>query len=96
MRLLLTKVSALGGNLALRAAVTFKEGEEMMGAASIQWSESEQSVMVQAYEVRRFGLLKDKYRSPEQVKAIRQSQHLKGFKRIQHERAHAGRLDFAC
>ncbi|AWL13184.1 hypothetical protein HMF8227_02733 [Saliniradius amylolyticus] len=55
--------------------------DEMMGAASIQWSESRQHyVMVQAYEVRRFGLLRDKYRQPDKVEAIRNSPHLKGFK----------------
>ncbi|NOH72228.1 hypothetical protein F0225_12900 [Vibrio pectenicida] len=80
VELLLTKGHTWGKSGPGEAQEPFKDGE-MMGAASIQWSESEQSyVMVQAYEVRRFGLLKDKYRKPEQVKAIRQSQHLKGFK----------------
>lgn len=36
--------------------------------------------MIQAYEIRRFGLLKDKYSEPKKVEAIRQSPHLKGFK----------------
>lgn len=36
--------------------------------------------MVQSFEVRRFGVLNDKYREPDKVEAIRKSRHLKGFK----------------
>ncbi|MFW7524724.1 LVIVD repeat-containing protein [Vibrio ostreicida] len=78
--LLLTKGHTWGKSGSGEPQNPFAEGE-MMGAASIQWSDHQQSyVMVQAYEVRRFGLLKDKYRQPDKVKAIRQSPHLKGFK----------------
>ncbi|MDG1857559.1 MAG: hypothetical protein P8I94_00565 [Emcibacteraceae bacterium] len=55
--------------------------DEMFGAATIQWSASQNAyVMVQAYEIRRFGLLRDKRTEPENVEAIRNSSHLKGFK----------------
>lgn len=54
---------------------------DMMGAASIQWSKKlGKYVMVQAFEIRRFGLLRDKYRQPDKVEAIRNANHLKGFK----------------
>jgi hypothetical protein len=54
---------------------------EMMGAASIQWdAERQKYVMVQAYEIRRFGLLHDKRNEPDKVVQIRQADHLKGFK----------------
>jgi len=54
---------------------------DMFGAASIQWSEARQNyVMVQAFEIRRFGLLKDKFTQPEKVAQIRHAKHLKGFK----------------
>ncbi len=54
---------------------------EMFGAASIQWNEERgKYIMVQAYEVRRFGLLKNKRAQPDKVAAIRNSPHLKGFK----------------
>ncbi|MCC3862403.1 LVIVD repeat-containing protein [Pseudemcibacter aquimaris] len=55
--------------------------DEMFGAATIQWSEAQNAyVMVQAYEIRRFGLLSDKRTQPKNVEAIRKSPHLKGFK----------------
>ncbi|WP_218649207.1 hypothetical protein [Pseudomonas taiwanensis] len=55
--------------------------EDMFGAASIQWNKKlGKYVMVQAFEVRRFGVLSDKYREPDKVEAIRKSKHLKGFK----------------
>lgn len=58
----------------------YPEGE-MFGAASIQWSEARQNyVMVQAYEIRRFGLLEDKFTQPDKVSQIRHPNHLKGFK----------------
>ena len=55
--------------------------DDMFGAASVQWNETlGVNVMVQAFEIRRFGLLTDKYREPDKVDAIRRSPHLKGFK----------------
>ena len=55
--------------------------DDMFGAATIQWHEGTgQLVMVQAFEIRRFGLLADKYSEPERVDDIRRSPHLKGFK----------------
>jgi len=54
---------------------------DMFGAASIQWNVAlGKYVMVQAFEIRRFGLLSDKYAEPELVDKIRHSNHLKGFK----------------
>jgi len=55
--------------------------DDMFGAATIQWHEGLQThVMVQAFEIRRFGLLSDKYSEPERVAEIRHAPHLKGFK----------------
>jgi hypothetical protein len=55
--------------------------DDMFGAASIQWNEAlGQYIMVQAFEIRRFGVLSDKYSEPDLVETIRKSQHLKGFK----------------
>ena len=54
---------------------------DMFGAASIQWNDAlDTYIMVQAFEIRRFGLLSDKYSEPERVRDIRRSPHLKGFK----------------
>lgn len=54
---------------------------DMFGAASIQWNKKlGKLIMVQAFEVRRFGLLHDKLTEPDKVAAIRHSKHLKGFK----------------
>ncbi|WP_018693747.1 LVIVD repeat-containing protein [Algicola sagamiensis] len=54
---------------------------DMFGAATIQWHQERQKyIMVQAYEIRRFGLLKNKYKEPEKVAQIRRTDHLKGFK----------------
>jgi hypothetical protein len=55
--------------------------DDMFGAASIQWNDSlGKYIMVQAFEIRRFGVLNDKYSEPDLVETIRKSQHLKGFK----------------
>ena len=52
---------------------------DMFGAASIQWNEDlGKYVMVQAFEIRRFGVLSDKRAEPDKVKAIRNANHLKG------------------
>jgi hypothetical protein len=54
---------------------------DMFGAATIQWHEGlGKHVMVQAFEIRRFGLLSDKYGEPDKVTQIRRANHLKGFK----------------
>ncbi len=54
---------------------------DMFGAATIQWNAALRTyIMVQAFEIRRFGLLTDKYSEPELVDKIRHSNHLKGFK----------------
>ena len=58
----------------------YDEGD-MFGAASIQWNEDlGKYVMVQAFEIRRFGVLSDKRAEPDKVEAIRNANHLKGFK----------------
>ncbi len=55
--------------------------DDMFGAASIQFNEKlGKYVMVQAFEIRRFGLLHDKMAEPDKVEAIRKANHLKGFK----------------
>ncbi|MCR8922815.1 hypothetical protein NO559_08535 [Dasania sp. GY-MA-18] len=80
LKLLLTKGNTWGIDGPGESVNPFPEGE-MFGAATIQWNEKlGKNIMVQAYEVRRFGLLKNKYQKPEQVKKLRDSKHLKGFK----------------
>ena len=80
VKLLLTKGHTWGPEGAGSEVNPFPEGD-MMGAASVAWSEKRQAyIMVQAYEVRRFGLLDNKYSQPDKVNAIRNSLHLKGFK----------------
>ena len=55
--------------------------DDMFGAATIQWHDGLQAyVMVQAFEIRRFGLLSDKYSEPARVMDIRRAPHLKGFR----------------
>ena len=55
--------------------------DDMFGAATVQWNKKlGKNIMVQSFEVRRFGVLNDKYREPDKVEAIRKSKHLKGFK----------------
>ena len=55
--------------------------DDYFGAASIQWNEKlGVNIMVQSFEIRRFGVLHDKYSEPDLVQAIRDSKHLKGFK----------------
>lgn len=55
--------------------------DDMFGAATIQWHEGMGAyVMVQAFEIRRFGLLSDKFSEPDKVAQIRHANHLKGFK----------------
>jgi hypothetical protein len=58
----------------------YPEGD-MFGAASIQWNEDlGKYIMVQAFEIRRFGLLSNKRQEPDKVDMIRHANHLKGFK----------------
>ncbi len=81
IKVLLTRGREWGPNGPADVEINPFPEDEMFGAATIQWSESEDAyVMVQAYEVRRFGLLHDKRSEPENVEAIRKSPHLKGFK----------------
>ncbi len=54
---------------------------DMFGAASIQWNdELDMYVMVQAFEVQRFGVIDDKRADPDGVARHRNADHLKGFK----------------
>ena len=54
---------------------------DMFGAASIQWNDDlEKHVMVQGFEIRRFGVIEDKRREPDKVDQHRHAPHLKGFK----------------
>jgi hypothetical protein len=58
----------------------FPKGD-MFGAATIAWDAKRgKYVMVQAFEVRRFGILKDKRFQPDKVAEIRNADHLRGFK----------------
>jgi len=80
LKVLLEKGSVWTGEGAKEVIDPYPEGE-MFGAASIQWNkELEKYIMVQAYEIRRFGLLHDKRTEPENVEQIRHANHLKGFK----------------
>jgi len=54
---------------------------DMFGAASIQWNEKlGKYIMVQSFEIQRFGVLHDKLTEPDKVDKIRHADHLKGFK----------------
>ncbi|ROS01682.1 LVIVD repeat-containing protein [Sinobacterium caligoides] len=80
LKLLLTKGNTWGIDGPGEEVNPYPE-DDMFGAASIQWNEKlGKNIMVQSFEIRRFGLLKDKYHKPEQVEAIRKAKHLKGFK----------------
>ena len=81
VKLLLTRGHTWGKNGADEVDQNPYPRGEMFGAASIQWNKKlQKNIMVQAYEIRRFGLLKNKRTQPEQVKTIRNAKHLKGFK----------------
>lgn len=57
------------------------EPGDMFGAASIQWSAAlQQMIMVQGFEIRRFGVINDKRAEPDKVAQHRSAPHLKGFK----------------
>ncbi len=80
LKVLLEKGSVWTGEGSNEVIDPYPEGE-MFGAASVQWNkELEKYIMVQAYEIRRFGLLHDKRTEPENVEQIRHANHLKGFK----------------
>jgi hypothetical protein len=80
VELLLTRGHTWGAEGGGEEINPYPEGD-MFGAASIQWNDSLGAyVMVQAFEIRRFGLLHDKYREPDLVEKIRHANHLKGFK----------------
>jgi hypothetical protein len=80
LRLILTRGHTWGPEGAGEEENPYRDGD-MFGAASIQWNaELGKYVMVQAFEIRRFGLLHDKYSEPDLVDKIRHSGHLKGFK----------------
>lgn len=80
LRVLLTRGHTWGPDGPGEEQNPYPDGD-MFGAATIQWNrELGVNIMVQAFEVRRFGVLSDKYAEPELVSRIRNSQHLKGFK----------------
>ncbi|MFP2768670.1 LVIVD repeat-containing protein [Oceanisphaera sp. KMM 10153] len=80
VKLLLTKGKTWGPDGGGKEVNPY-DSDDMFGAASIQWNENlGKYIMVQAFEIRRFGVLRDKYNEPEKVEAIRNSPHLKGFK----------------
>ncbi|WNC69505.1 hypothetical protein RI845_04995 [Thalassotalea nanhaiensis] len=80
-KLLLTRGHTWGANGADKVDQNPYDETDMFGAASIQFNEKlGKYIMVQAFEVRRFGLLKNKRTQPDKVEAIRKSNHLKGFK----------------
>jgi len=81
LKLIHTKGHTWGANGADEVAQNPYDEGDMFGAASIQWNEKlQKNIMVQSFEIRRFGLLKDKFTQPEKVAKIRNANHLKGFK----------------
>ena len=55
--------------------------DDYFGAASIQWDANRGAyIMVQAFEVRRFGVLHDKRKEQDKIDLIRHTNYLKGFK----------------
>ena len=80
VQLLLTRGNTWGANGSDEEVNPYPD-DDYFGAASIQWNEKlGVNIMVQSFEIRRFGVLRDKYVEPELVRAIRDSKHLKGFK----------------
>jgi len=78
--LLLTRGNTWGANGPDEEVNPYPE-DDYFGAASIAWNEKLGiNIMVQSFEIRRFGVLHDKYSEPDLVQAIRDSEHLKGFK----------------
>ncbi len=81
LELIHTKGHTWGANGADEVAQNPYEEGDMFGAASIQWNDKlQKNIMVQSFEIRRFGLLKDKFTQPDKVEKIRKANHLKGFK----------------
>lgn len=81
VKLIFTKGHTWGANGPDAKEQNPYDESDMFGAASIQWNKKlQKNIMVQAFEIRRFGLLKDKFTQPEKVDAIRNAKHLKGFK----------------
>jgi len=80
VKVLLTRGHTWGAEGAGDEQNPYPDGD-MFGAASIQWNaDLGKYIMVQSFEIRRFGLLHDKYSEPGLVDKIRRSEHLKGFK----------------
>ena len=80
VEVLLTRGHSWGPNGPGEAENPYPAGD-MFGAATIQWHEGlGEYVMVQAFEIRRFGLLSNKYAEPERVNDFRHPDHLKGFR----------------
>jgi hypothetical protein len=80
VRVLLTRGHSWGPGGPGEEENPYPDGD-MFGAATIRWHEGlGEYVMVQAFEIRRFGLLSNKYAEPERVNDIRHPNHLKGFK----------------
>jgi hypothetical protein len=80
-KLLLTRGHTWGANGADEVDQNPYEEGDMFGAASIQWNEKlSKYIMVQSFEIRRFGLLKNKRVQADNIKKIRNADHLKGFK----------------
>ena len=80
VRVLLSRGHTWGPDGAGEEENPYPDGD-MFGAATIQWHDGiGKYVMVQAFEIRRFGLLSNKYAEPDRVDDIRHPNHLKGFK----------------
>jgi len=80
VQLLLKKGQVWGGEGGGEEVNPFDEGD-YFGAASIQWDEKRGVyVMVQSFEIRRYGVLHDKRTEQDKIDQIRNSSHLKGFK----------------
>ena len=80
VEVLLTRGHTWGADGSGEAVNPYPE-DDMFGAATIQWHAGlGHYVMVQAFEIRRFGLLSDKYSEPDRVRQIRAAPHLKGFR----------------
>ena len=81
VKLLLTRGHTWGSNGPdVEEQNPYPQGD-MFGAASIQWNEKlGKYIMVQSFEIQRFGVLHDKLTEPDKVDKIRHADHLKGFK----------------
>jgi hypothetical protein len=81
VKLLLKKGAVWGAEGPADEEVNPYPEDDYFGAASIQWNEERGAyIMVQSFEIKRFGVLKHKRVEQDKIEKTRKPAHLKGFK----------------